>query len=148
MLPFAVLTTRQKEAIRQRDGYQCNFPEHLNGHKHECGGRLEIHHVLPQGYCREFGIDPDYPENTLCICRNAHDKIHPDSAYARKHYRPKGDSFTIAFDNREKLIAERKIYWNPSWDRQMSAKAVQNTQNARNEGWEFPAKKEFEHELP
>ncbi len=143
MLPFGILTHKQKEAIRKRDGYQCQFPEHLNGHKHECGRtNLQIHHILPQGYAKELNFSADYPENVLLICKKAHDQIHPDSAYAWKHYRPKGDSFTIAFDNREKLIAERKIYWNPSWDRQMSAKAVQNTQRAEKEGWTFPEKKE------
>lgn len=133
------LTKEQKEAVRKRDHYQCQFPG-----KHDCHGRREIHHVMPQGFAKEFNINPDYPENVLLICQASHDLIHSDIAEARHHYKPKGDSFSRVQELHRKALENREPYWNTEFDRAMTAVAVRNTQNAEREGWRFPrSKREF-----
>jgi hypothetical protein len=135
---YNAFTPRQREAIRKRDHYKCQFPD-----KHDCGGRHEVHHVLPQGYAKEVGVDPDYPENALTICKNAHEKIHPDSGAARRSWKPKSDVFVRVQEARKEKLAHREIYWNPTWDRQMTVVAVRNTQRARAEGWTFPGEEDL-----
>lgn len=129
---------KQRLAIHVRDGHKCNFPDHLEKGGKQCEGRLEVHHILPQGYCRELGINPDYAENALTICQKAHDTVHPDSAHARKVWKPKSDAFLKVQDKRQKEIAERKPYWNTAFDREMNAQAVKNTQIAQSQGWSLP----------
>lgn len=138
------LTKTQKTAIRERDDNRCQFPDHLNGHKHECGGNLNVHHILPQGYCNELNINPDFPENCLTLCENSHKLIHPDMEYARKHWVPKGDSYLKVQEKRKDSLEHKEVYWVTTWDRAMSATAVRRTQQKEKEGWRFPKlKREF-----
>jgi len=130
-------TSKQKRAIRERDGHQCNFP---NGH--DCNGheQLHIHHLLPQRYCANLGIDPDYGENGLTICQNSHvQTIHPDMTQAKNEYRQGNkDAFAQKFEDREQALLNKEIYWNPDYDRAMIAVAIRNTQRAVDNGWKFP----------
>lgn len=130
------LTNAQKEAIRKRDHYTCQFP-HKEGE--ECYGRLEIHHLLPQSYCKLLGIDPDFETNLLTICQNSHQNIiHKDIGEARKHYKPKGDSFLKVQESRRDSLQSGVPYWNTEYDRAMLAIAIKNTQIAESKGWRFP----------
>ena len=134
-------TRKQREFIRQRDGQKCNFPEHLNGHKHECGGRLEVHHLLPQGYCQKLHIDPDFVTNGITICRNAHHTVHPDMKIADAELaQGDQDAYQKAHQKHNELMAHGEIYWDPSWDRSMLATAVRNTQKVEAKGLIFPNK--------
>jgi predicted SprT family Zn-dependent metalloprotease len=111
-LPVALelaLNREQKEAIRKRDHYRCQFPEHQHGNC-PCHGRLEIHHILPQGYAKLLEINPDFPENVLLICQYAHDLIHADVAEAKKHYKPKGESFLRVSEKHLKALEIREPY--------------------------------------
>jgi len=131
-------TRDQVLAIRERDKNKCQFPG-----PHNCSGRLEVHHVLPQRYCSELNIDPDFAENGITVCESAHQgEIHPDMRKAKKEYWRDKKAFKKAFSLRDELLGSREIYWDPSHDRQMSAVAVRNTQRARKEGWELPPKGE------
>lgn len=140
---LGAFTNQQRWAIREeRDGGKCQFPPHLNGHAKECGGRLEVHHILGQRYCRHFKIDPDFPANAITICENAHSKvIHPDMQTARREYGMNKESYHKAFEARDELLKEGKIYWNDEHDRSMTAVAIRNTQRAESNGWQFPQKK-------
>lgn len=121
---------KQKEIIKQRDNHECQFPEHLNGHAHECtqGKGLVVHHIKPQAYLKEFDVDPDFIENGITICGSAHDKIHPDIAYARKAWRPKGDSFLKVQAKVMEHLQNREPFWVTTWDRAMETIALRNTQ--------------------
>lgn len=134
------LTDRQRRAVRNRDGNKCNLPA-----EHDCGGRLEVHHVLPQGYLGLLGIDPDYPENVVTICHKAHvgspDAIHPDLYDALQNYHIDPKAIERVREQRNELLANHEIYWNPKWDRILSATAVKNTQKAKEKsGWFLPEK--------
>lgn len=135
--PYA-FTTEQRKAIKERDKNKCQFPA-----PHNCGGQLEVHHILCQRYLTNLGVDPDFAENAITICRNAHqEKVHPDMKKARKEYRRNKNSYREIFEQRDEMLRNREIYWNPQYDRQMQVVALRNTQRAKKEGWELPPKKE------
>jgi hypothetical protein len=135
------LSKKQRLFIKiERDGGQCQFPPHLNGSKRDClPKRLEVHHILPQRYCERLGINPDYPENVLTVCRNAHHKIHPDMGAAIKDYAKQGlEAIKNVFKSREAALDHHQVYWDGKWDRPMSAQAVKLTQKSRSAGKKFP----------
>jgi len=135
-------TKQQVVAIRERDHNTCQAPW-----PHDCNGdqHLEVHHIMPQGYCKQMGINPDYAENGLTLCEEAHQGyIHPDSHTAKTIYRSDKRAFSRVMSHRKDMLRNRQPYWNERYDRQMSVVAVRNTQRARAEGWVFPSKDEKE----
>lgn len=126
---------QQKQLIKERDHFQCQYPPHLNGHHAECrqDKGLVVHHIKPQAYLKEFGVDPDFIENGISICKVAHDEIHPDIAKARNDYRPKGDSFVKAAESVRQHLANREPFWNTIYDRAMEVIALRNTQRMEEE---------------
>lgn len=146
MLSLAAFTERQKAWIRDRDNNHCQFPN-----EHDCNGEektLHVHHILPQRYLGLFKVDADFAENGISICENAHigngthtpDKvIHPDMREAVQHYR-EGDkkAYDKAFQERQKKLQQREVYWNTQWDRQLTVLALKNTNNYQEP---FPEKK-------
>ena len=138
-------TLRQKEALRERDGNKCNAP-----FKHDCNWKKagHAHHILPQGYAKRFGIDPDFAENGIYICENAHIKvIHPDAQDAKRQY-VTGDkkAFEKLIKDRSDKLDERTAYWNDIYDRALYAVALRNTQRAEKKGkWFWPFKGKGNH---
>jgi hypothetical protein len=132
-----VFSLKQKDALRERDGNKCQAP-----FRHNCNWKKasHAHHLLPQGYCEKFGIDPDFSTNGIYICENAHlAVIHPDAKEAKIAY-AQGDK--EAFDKMKKVrhdkLEERVPYWNTEQDRALYAIAVRNTQRAERKGWRWP----------
>ena len=136
---FAAFSKKQRESILDRDSRRCNYPL-----PHDCGGDLCVHQIIPPRYAKVVGLDPDYPENALTICKNIQagpNGIFPDIAEAQATYAQNPDSFKQAILKRAKKLAKRQIYWNPAHDREMNVMAAKNTQQAEKQGWEFPTKK-------
>jgi len=131
---FSIVTYEQKQAIKARDHYHCNFPG-----EHECKGRKEIHRILPQWYCNEMGIGPNFPENLITICESAHLMIHPDIEHVRHHWQPHSEEYQRIFKQRRELLDSRQIYWVDDWDRQLLVLAIRNTQEASEKGWCYPS---------
>lgn len=135
-------TDQQKKWIRERDENKCNFPGH-----HRCNGKhgdnIHVHHIMPQRYCHEFNIDPDFPDNGISICENSHQHmIHPDMDKALRDYGSDKNSFSKAFSERNEKIQHREIYWVDKWDRAMQATVYRNTQRFfKRGGRPFPEKK-------
>ena len=133
-------TQSQKDWIRERDNNKCNFPGH-----HRCNGRhqLQVHHVMPQRYCSELGIDPDFAENGITICEHSHQTmIHPDMQEAKSKYPENHDSYKEVFSARKEKLQQRQIYWNDKWDRAMQATVYRNQQRFTKSGAKpFPQKK-------
>jgi hypothetical protein len=126
---------KQKKALDARDGGKCQAP-----FKHECKGGNQRHHILPQGYCQKFGIDPDFALNGIVLCENAHIRIiHPDAQEAKVKYK-KGDkkAFEELRKERSEKLDERVVYWEDKYDRPLYATAVRNTQRAEKKGWKWP----------
>lgn len=149
-LARASLTTKQREWTRDiRDSGRCQLNE--MGIDHDCNGdirkkngnfRLQVHHIQPERYCDRLGIHADRADNVITICENGHvgeDGIHPDIFQARQNYRRGNkEAFEQAFANRETLLDNRHIYWDPKWDRLMSTRAIQLTQRAQANDQHFP----------
>ena len=120
-------TLKQKRALDERDKGKCQAP-----FKHDCNEKVSRHrhHILPQGYCLRFGVEPDFATNGIVLCENAHIKVlHPDADKAKKDY-VKGDkqSFSKLRKEREDKLAERVPYWNSGHDRALYTIAVRNSQ--------------------
>ena len=136
---LATFSRKQRDAIIDRDKKKCNYPL-----PHKCDGELCIHQIIPPRYAEVVGVDPDFPENALTVCKNAQagiNGIFPDLAEAHAEYPVNQSSFKKAIAARGKKLAQRKIYWDDSHDREMNVTAVRNTQRAEKEGWIFPIKK-------
>lgn len=126
---FFAFSKAQREEILERDEHKCQAPW-----KHECKGRLEIHHVLPQGYAKKFGVDPDFIENGITLCQNAHvgrEGVHPDTAQAFEEYKTDKKAFKKMIEKRKQKLEERVIYWNDEHDRPMQVVALKRTQEMR-----------------
>lgn len=133
-LPLA-FSHLQREAILQRDGLECQAP-----FEHDCGGELQVHHILPQRYLEKLKVpEADFATNGITLCEHAHQVIHPDMEEARNKYR-QGDhnSYYEMGEERNSQVEQRKIYWNPQYDRQMTVVALRNTQQAEKGGWKWP----------
>ncbi len=137
-------TAKQKTFIKERDGNKCVFPA-----PHKCNGseaipieerKLQVHHIIPQRYSEQVGIEnPDTLLNGITLCKNAHvgpKGIHPDIATA--HTR---EQFSQVFENRAKLLKDKKIYWVDKWDRLLHVVAMKNSQKFEKEGHIFPKKR-------
>jgi len=131
---------KQRRALRDdRDGHMCQAVQII---PHKCKPKdLHVHHIIPQRYSQELGIDPDFPENALTICSNAHKEIHPDMKKAGVIYHSDNHSFHRMFQEREEKLKNKTIYWRDTWDRQLHTKAVLRTQKSIKKGWVFPEKK-------
>jgi len=136
---LGAFTKKQRDAIVDRDDGECQMPK-----KHDHKGGLQVHHIIPQRYAKEVGIEnPDYPENGLTICEEAHvgeDGIHTDIHAAKKAYGRNKNAFQEVFKERQEKLRNKQTYWNTTWDRLMSVVAVRNTQKKKKQGWEFPEK--------
>lgn len=144
LIPFGIFgafSVPQKKAILERDDHKCQSPI-----KHDCNpdDGLEIDHILPQRYLYNLSVDPDFPENGLTKCKNAHDIKHPDRVPARRQYHRKKEEGVDVFKELEVIRANklrlRQIYWNDKFDRQDQVVAIRNTQRAKKKGWVFPEK--------
>lgn len=135
-------TTNQRNAIVERDQRKCQAPI-----KHNCGGGLQVHHIIPQRYAARVGIqNPDYAENGITLCENFHQGIiHEDMTIARRAYGRDHDSYKKAFAERERKLNNREIYWNDKFDRLMTVIVQRNTQKARSRGWTFPERRTNGH---
>lgn len=116
-------SSEQRAAIRRRDGQRCQMDCDKATH---CNPQapLEIHHLIPQAYARQFGIDPDFPENGISLCRDFHQK----------------ELHGISVPSAQAAIRERRVFWNEKFDRMLKAIAIRNTQRATARGWIFPEK--------
>lgn len=143
------LNQAQKNWVDRRDGGKCQAP-----FEHECNGaarnKRHKHHILPQRYAKRFGINPDYPENVVSLCENAHvgnghetgPVIHPDMLQARQEYRSGNkNAYKEITELRSDLLDNKQVYWNTDFDRAMQALAVLNTQQF-DEPW--PEKKQWQ----
>lgn len=140
----------QKKAIQERDKEHgiklegnknnCQWP-----YKHNCSGKIHIHHIRPQQYSYFLGVDPDFAENGISICDKVHIGdlgVHPDTAEAkRKFVKGDRDAFEKLQKERKEKLEERTIYWNPTHDRELDIIALRNTQKAEKKGWFWPKKK-------
>lgn len=137
-------TASQKRHIKDRDNNVCQFPD-----KHNCCGnaakpiedrKLQVHHIIPQRYAEEVGIEnPDTEENGITLCKTSHvgpNGIHPDIATAHS----KSD-FANVFQHRNELLKQHKIYWNDTWDRLLHVISLRNTQRFAKTGRIFPQKR-------
>lgn len=135
-------TQKQRMAIVMRDGNQCRATA-----QHVCNEEkgLEVDHIIPQRYAAEVGIDPDFPENALSKCKNAHNIKHPDRIETLKKYhqlKAEGiDAFAELGKERAVKLKHKVIYWNANNDRTDSVMAIRLTQSAKKSGWVFPEKK-------
>jgi len=134
-LSTLAFTQKQRRWILDRDNEQCQAP-----FRHRHGGRLEVHHILPQGYSSRMGIeDYDYPENGITLCQVAHDTIHPDVPKARGDYHQDVGSFGKLREQRSEKLDKKQIYWNDDHDRQLQVVAIRRTQGYR-KLFKFPDK--------
>lgn len=161
LLTFGILSfsMAQKKYIRERDHNECQFcaPHPCNGSHDmpEEDRRLQVHHVIPQRYAHEFGIDPDFVENGITLCEQSHQElVHPDMKEAKKTYFKDKSSYKRVFDARKDKLKHRQIYWNDQWDRQFHTIIVRNEQRAKREGIVYdaendhsprPQKKRYHH---
>lgn len=133
-------TRKQREWIRdERDGGTCQFPE-----EHRCKGRLEVHHISPQGYLKRAGVAPediDNPYNAITVCQEAHHKIHPDIAVARKMGYTR-DLFRKRFTLEGSIKKANGVYWNNAWDGRMRLIARDRTEELFHDGNLFPGVRE------
>jgi len=142
-IPLVLLTAlseRQRKSVRDdRDSGKCQFPA-----RHNCTpGRLEVHHVSPQGKEKDMCIPEavrDRPENVITICYQAHQVIvHPDMEDARREYRNGNKhAFNDVFEKRRELIARGEPYWNTVYDAAMLQRAKELTARATARGWVMP----------
>lgn len=139
-----MFSEKQRKAILLRDNNKCQAP-----FKHNCRGRLEVHHIIPQHYARTIlGLteeETDKPENALTICLNAHRIIHPDLDQILIHYHELVDRGMVPFrqleDARGETLKQKKVYWDTQYDRLMLTLAFKRTAYAKRDNWEFPIKK-------
>jgi hypothetical protein len=118
---------KRKKWWLDRDGHKCQASfEHICDPDH-----LQVHHILPHAYLHQVapGVEPDYPENGITLCRTAHEIIHPDAHWARENYHLDSESFVHVRKLRDKLMAQGQIYWNDEFDRSLSVIALINSRN-------------------
>lgn len=140
------LTNAQKELIRRRDGYSCQYPD-----PHFCNGdkqTLHVHHITPTRWMQERLKRPpeeaDSPLNLISVCeeihiggrRNRH-ILHPDVPRARQMY---GQGNKQAYEEilgkeRRNLMQEGIAYWDPTYDDTFRIRARKKTGMAIVEGW-------------
>lgn len=107
-LPTA-LDAYQRRWVQERDE-SCQFPT-----RHKCNFRHanSIHHIEPQHIVYARGECPDYPENVIRVCQNAHDIIHAPNY-------------------------QRFKTWDKTWDFKLRRIAAERTRRAIKYIGEFP----------
>lgn len=117
-------TTKQREWIKRRDNYQCQFID-LSGlepvvcHKQ---GRLECHHITPFNWAKRVLRWKEYqvnsPENAILLCWHHHQEIlHPDYGLAaRKLYRYDEESYRLIASRHEQMARAKIPYWYQGFD--------------------------------
>ena len=135
---FLAFTVKQREYIKRRDNETCQHPECRNRHNQ----RLEVHHVIPQRYAKEMGIDPDFETNGLTLCKDCHSRVHPDRTKALRGYHRDKTVFSRLGIDRDKLLRQKQIYWDDRWDRVFNTTAIRNSQRFKgaNPDKEWPIK--------
>lgn len=133
---FLCFTLKQKNWIRERDNQTC--VAHQLRIPHDCNAsptmpiaqrKTEIHHLKPQRYLKEFGINPDYEQNGCTLCQNFHrHHIHPDMGRAIRNYHKNRGGIAQVQKDRDQLMKQRVVYWVDIHDRALSTKVVQNSQ--------------------
>lgn len=133
---IGAFTVKQRLAVKRRDNEECQAGD-IIPHRHR--GRLEVHHVTPQAYHYANGSDPDYPENAITLCQEAHQRIHPDLPEALEDYQ-KGDkeAFKKMGLLQQYKAARGEIFWDSRWDAKMNTRARRNTEDAKKKGWSWP----------
>ena len=145
-----------RESILERDNYECQGcgifegcdrrePERIPARiedRNGNGGRVQIHHIIPQMYGERLGIEVNYPSNMIALCKFAHvghdDAVHPDMNRAGIEYNEGNkNAYKEAIGKHEELLDRREIYWNDRHDRKLSVQAVRNTQRRIKEGWRW-----------
>src|SRR3990167_5525194 len=97
---IGAFTVKQRLAIKNRDEERCQV-EDIIPHQHR--GRIEVHHITPQAYHYANDSDPDYSENAIALCQEAHQRVHPDLKRALDNYR-RGDK-----DSFKKMALEQQL---------------------------------------
>lgn len=143
----------QRLAIRERDDNHCQgcgiFTLCERREPERIPERLNVHHILPRGYSSRVGIDPNFAENLITVCKTFHTghptlSIHPDTFQAQMTYQGQKksgvfpDAYQRMSERRVELLDNRQIYWNNMYDRQLTVQAVKLTQLKQREGWVFP----------
>ena len=135
-----------RESILERDNHECQGCRIFEGcdrrEPERIPARLEVHHILPQSYAEHLNFNPNYPENLITLCRDAHrgheSSVHPDMYQAGIDYNQGNkDAYKEASRLHKVKLRAREIFWNDSKDRQMTVQATRNTQNRRREGWRW-----------
>jgi hypothetical protein len=141
---MGAFTKKQRDSIVfDRDNGKCQHPDK----HHNCKGGLHCHHVIPQRYGKHIGLDDeiiDHPDNALTICEESHvgaNGIHPDMWQAKREYNGTSSSFDKAFQERQRKLDNKEIYWDDQYDRQMNVSAKKRTQEAKKKGWVFPSRR-------
>jgi len=131
---LGAFSTKQRKSIIERDkeyGMQnnkggCQFPN-----THDCNGdkQVQVHHILPQRYCAELGIDPDFEANGITLCEHAHQVIvHPDMVIAKRDYVKNGRSYAPIFEARADKLKNKEPYWVTIYDRAFHAVVTRSEQ--------------------
>jgi len=120
-------TDGQRAFIRARDFEQCVL----------CGSneKMEVHHIVPFRYATSVLKWPLSKVNTvingITLCVTCHrgdpNSVHPDMYRAQMGYHQNQKSFDLAFEKRNELVAQGKIYWNPIFDELFLEIALRNT---------------------
>jgi 5-methylcytosine-specific restriction endonuclease McrA len=139
------LRPEQRVAIRERDDNECQGCGLFQPCTRDVPLRihLQVHHIIPRAYSVRLGLNPNYGENLVTLCENMHIghptlSIHPDTYQARETYRGEKNSYNQMVVSRLEKMANREIYWNNMYDRQLTVIAARNTQEKEEEGWVFP----------
>lgn len=143
---FLCFTARQREYIRRRDNFKCQHPEC----SHRTHPKLEIHHIIPQRYAKEIGVNPDFETNGIALCMPCHTRVHSDRKDAGRAYRLDREAYKKIAIDRDRMLREKVIYWNSQWDRQFSTTAIRNSQRfiKNNPHVMFPDVKQHVQKIP
>lgn len=148
---YAGFTQKQKEWIKKRDNYECQFVNLDENPPKICGSNdyLEVHHIIPVAYANLFYNMPEeeinIPENGILLCKKDHlEKIHPDfGVVAKRQYKFTDESYDRVFNQHLALAKEGVPYWQTDWDSMLSmiARTKTYTYLKDNPKDPFPTKK-------
>lgn len=150
-------TQKQKEWIKKRDNYECQFVNLDDEPPKICGSNdyLEVHHILPVAYATLFYNMPpeeiNVAENAILLCKECHlKKIHPDfGILARRHYKFSDESYDRVLTQHTALAKEGVPYWQTDWDSMLSMIARLRTYEylSNNPNDPFPSKRKIKKKL-
>lgn len=162
---IAALTSRQRNAILERDDYQSQMRHYnesqgwFNKDPAECERNildidcpLQVHHIDPQ---RNGG--GDVPENLISLLECEHNGkcsnggfldpatdfvVHPDMIDTFEKYRSgNANAFQEMFVARTIALSQGEKYHNDLHDEEMLESAEQRTEQAAAKGWQFPGRR-------